>query len=303
MRAISSLLKKDPLLLAGPICLLLTLSVSMQIPSTDFSVPWIAPLGLALIWIFALRGFGISLLIMGCWLAFSHFTYWDLGIYTSLVAGWLATALAIEENTSFCEQKGEVKTVDPQPLLEAIEQQKGEISAQQSLLERLRQELIGQIDKNGKLQESEKQLRNLVEIEKKEKTLSFEKLELQQQLVSEIETQLGVVQSESNNFRQNSQKYKGLYDQLREQFDAKQTQLDTARQTLFAVEEELSRLQKESWEKECSLKTPWINDLEKLLEHSEHLYQEEIAHLKAENQLLEEVIDATLISAEIPCLS
>lgn len=256
-------------MLSGPICVLLSIVVStlLPIPASPY-FPWIALLGLALSWRFALRGLGITLLLTALFIAFRATpSIWELGIYTSLVAAWTAIALAVEEAPSirFAPEIApapeatepppspvpEVIAPPPVPVkeLELIAKQQDELRAQQSLLERLRKELLTQCD-----------------------------------LVSEVQREVTIQ-------RQEAQKYKGLHNQLREQFHAKSASLDEARHKLFLVEEEHTRLLNEQREGEFSVKTPWLRDLEQLLEHSEELYDGELSRLRNENQALEELVE------------
>lgn len=263
-------LKNDPLLIAGPCCVLLSIAVSTLLPTPNgIYFPWLALAGLCLSWKFSLRGLGASLLLAsGLILLGNPLTIWDSGIYVSLVSAWTAIALAVDREI----QKPKPISFPPPSEIELIAQQQSEIRAQQSLLERMRKELVAQFEKN------------------QENGLAATQLQLQRQLTADLELQVIEVQKEASQHRQEAQKYKGLHNQLREQFDQKSFQLDEARHRLFQAEEEMSALLAEMKESESAVKTPWLRDLEQLLEYSESLYEEELERLRRENALLEELV-------------
>lgn len=263
-------IKNDPLLLAGPICILLSLAVATLQPSQHATYfPPIALIGLCLCWKLALRGLAISLLFAAAFIFFATTpTYWDLGVYTSMACAWFALSLAVEQQVPIVEQPLRVAepTAPPAPLappappvvatptslpadLELIVQLQGELRAQQSLLERMRK------------------------------------------MLTENELKFSSAVQETNYHRQEAQKYKGLHDQLREQFEAKATLLNDTRQKLFQTEAQLEAASNELKEAECDGKTPWLKNLEDLLEHSEQEHAVQLEQLRRENQLLEEVID------------
>lgn len=290
-------IKNGFLPLAGPFCLLLTLAIAPLVPSPNsWFIPWLALFGLSLCWKFSLRGLALTLFISGIILAWTNnFSFWDLGLCISMIAGWCAMALAVDLEAPPIEKQIEVKAADLSPFLETIQQQKGEIQAQQSLLERIRQELVSQIDRNGKLQEEERQLKTTIEAKENQQNFCLSQLEMQQQLAADLEAQLAESQNEASAYRQTSQRHKGLHEQLRQQFDLKSAQLDEARQKLFLAEEELNRLLNENWERECEGKTPWLRDLEELLVRTEELYEGELERLTKENKDLEELLSIHLV--------
>lgn len=272
-------LKNDPLLVAGPCCVLLSIAVSTLLPTPNgIYFPWLALVGLVLSWKFSLQGLGASLLLSSIIIAYENqLTVWDLGVYVSLFFAWAAIALAVDREYVDREYFEAAQSTFPPPSeIELIAQQQGEIRAQQSLLERLRKELIAQVEKN--------QENGLVAVQ----------LNLQRQLKEDLEQQVIEVQKDANQYRQEAQKYKGLHGQLREQFELKSGQLDESRQRLFQVEEELTRVLAQIKESECEFKSPWLKDLEQLLEYSECLYEEELDRLRQENALLEEIVSKNL---------
>lgn len=278
MTTTSYSIRNDPLLLAGPVCILLSLAIATQqttLHTTYF--PSIALIGLCLCWKLALRGLAISLLFTAAFICFANpLTFWDLGIYLSLACAWLAVALAVEQTqltpSAIPEPAAPPPHLPPPHLpppqlptppapqvvasptslpadLELIAQQQGELRAQQSLLERMRK------------------------------------------LLTENELKFSSALQETVHHRQEAQKYKGLHDQLREQFEAKAELLNDTRQKLFQAEAQLEAACNELKEAECEGKTPWLKNLEDLLEHSEQMHAEQLEQLRRENQLLEEVIE------------
>ena len=266
--------KNDPLLISGPCCVLLSIAVASFLPTAfNAYLPWLALTGMALCWKFALKGLGGMLLLTAALVTVEgRLSIWDIGIYISLGSAWCAIALAVDRELELPSQ------TDPganQVQMDLIAQQHEEMRAQQSLLERLRKELITQVEKN------------------QQNSLAAVQLETQRRLTADLEFQVVEVQKEAATHRQDVQKYKGLHTQLREQFELKSQQLDESRHRLFQVEEELNSLLNEMKEAEFAVKTPWLRDLEQLLEHSEAMYNEELERLRRENQLLEEIISSS----------
>ena len=280
-------------MIAGPCCVLLSIAVSTLLPTPNgIYFPWLALAGLALSWKFSLRGLMASLILamIASYLG-KVVTIWDLGIYASLALAWTAIALAVDREIHRVEPTCAAAIVAPitapieietpaeprneqipQQQKELIEQQQSELRAQQSLLERMRNELVAQVEKN------------------RESALAATQLQVQRQITADLEIQVIDVQKEAIQHRQDAQKYKGLHNQLREQFERKSLELDETRQRVFQVEEELNALLSEINESENSAKTPWLRDLEQLLEYSESLYEEELTRLRRENALLEELV-------------
>jgi|GEM_PF-5533124 len=288
-------IKNDPLLLAGPVCILLSLAVATLQPTPHAAYfASVALIGLCLCWKLALRGLALSLLFAAAFIFFTTTpTFWDLGIYTSLACAWVAVSLAVEQKQPSPVAISEPAAPQPLPAppvvaaptslpadLEWIAQLQGELRAQQSLLERMRK-LLTENELNMAAARQEV-ARYQEEAARAVQELSFRHAES------------SLCQEEATHHRQEAQKYKGLYDQLREQFEAKSTLLNDTRQKLFQAEAQLEAAFNKLKEAECEGKTPWIKNLEELLEYSEQMHEAQLEQLRRENQLLEEIIGKLL---------
>lgn len=241
----------------GPAFVLVSLSLLALKGSTLFpGLSMAAFLGLLLCWKWEMKGFALALaafavIVLYQWTQSALPTVWESGLMMSLTIAFFITTLArgeIEEVLQAYSEMQNLKNQHDKDLLEARAKYQERTSEMHRLQEQVTaseahlKKLIG--EQETQVSDLNDQLEKLVD---KLHQLESEKEKLKQEIEKAVEAKKQTQTERSALPEAASDKdfarLQGMYRQLREQFDEKSEILDATRRELFAVQEEVNRLE------------------------------------------------------------
>ena len=242
----------------GPAFVLVGLSLLALKGSTLFpGLALTAFLGLLLCWKWEMKGFALALAAFACtvlyqWTQSALPTLWESGLMMSLTIAFFITTLArgeIEEVLQAYSEMQNLKNQHDKDLLDVqtkyhertaeMHRLQEQIAANEAQLKKLIGEQATQVsDLTDQLEKLIDKLHQ-VESEKEKLKQEIEKAEEAKKQAKGERSALPEAASTDKDFA----RLQGMYRQLREQFDEKSDILDATRRELFAVQEEVNRLE------------------------------------------------------------